>query len=165
MDVLLNRYFSLVKYRVRRYFLAGGEEEDLLQEGYIGLFKAIQSYDRNKSDSFYPFAKLCVESQLRTAVTASNRKKHLPLNTSLSMDVAENGNWCAKEGNPEEIVLAKELKIDRAEKIEEKLSPFEKQVVILYLDGMTYTDIARKVGKSPKSIDNAIQRVKKKLME
>lgn len=165
MDVLLNRYFSLVKYRVQQYFLTGGEEEDLLQEGYIGLFKAIQTYDQSKCDTFYPFARLCVESQLRTAVTASNRKKHLPLNTSLSMDVAENGNIRAKDGNPEEIILAKELQTDRVEKIEEKLSPFEKKVVILYLNGMTYTDIAQKVGKSAKSIDNAIQRVKKKLME
>ena len=113
MDTLLNRYFSLVKYRVREYYLSGGEEEDLLQEGYIGLFKAVRSYDKNKNDAFYPFAKMCIENQLRTAVKASNRKKHLPLNTSVSMDDEWTGEFQTQEGNPEKIVLAKELEADR----------------------------------------------------
>ena len=165
MDTLLNRYFSLVKYRVREYYLSGGEEEDLLQEGYIGLFKAVRSYDKNKNDAFYPFAKMCIENQLRTAVKASNRKKHLPLNTSVSMDDEWTGEFQTQEGNPEKIVLAKELEADRAEKIEEKLSKFEKKVIVLYLSGISYTEIAERLGKNVKSINNAIQRIKKKLMD
>jgi RNA polymerase sporulation-specific sigma factor len=163
MDLLLSRYFPLVKYGIRRYFLTGGEDEDLLQEGYIGLFKAVQTYDETKNDVFYPFAKMCIENQLRTAVTASNRKKHLPLNTSVPMDAEENHEFQSMEGNPEEIILAKELEADRAEMIEERLSPFEQKVVCLYLDGLSYMEIAEQLGKTPKSIDNAIQRVKKKL--
>jgi len=165
MDVLLNRYFPLVKYRIRSYFLSGGEDEDLLQEGYIGLFKAVRTYDRKKSDRFYPFAKMCIENQLRTAVTASNRKKHLPLNTSISMDGDESREFQSQEGNPEHIVLAKEKNADRAEMIEARLSKLEKRVIILYLNGMSYTEIAKQIGKSPKSIDNAIQRIRKKLLD
>jgi RNA polymerase sporulation-specific sigma factor len=164
MELLLSRYFPIVKYGIGRYFLAGGETEDLQQEAYIGLFKAIQTFNHEKNDAFYPFAKMCIENQLRTAVTASNRKKHLPLNTSVPMDDEENHEFRAKEGNPEEIVLAKELEADRVELIEKRLSSFEQKVVFLYLGGMTYGEIAKKLGKTPKSIDNAIQRVKKKLM-
>lgn len=165
MDILLSRYFSLVKYRVRQYYLSGGEDEDLLQEGYIGLFKAVRTYDRSKSDTFYPFAKMCIENQLRTAVTASNRKKHLPLNTSVSMDDDERHEFQSQEGNPEHIILAKERDADRAEKIEARLSKFEKKVILLYLDGLSYTEIAEQLEKKPKSIDNAIQRIKKKLLD
>ncbi|MDO4942901.1 MAG: sigma-70 family RNA polymerase sigma factor [Lachnospiraceae bacterium] len=165
MDILLSRYFSLVKYRVRQYYLSGGEDEDLLQEGYIGLFKAVRTYDRSKSDAFYPFAKMCIENQLRTAVTASNRKKHLPLNTSISMDDDERREFQSQEGNPEHIILAKEREADRAEKIETRLSKFEKKVILLYLNGMSYTEIAEQLEKKPKSIDNAIQRIKKKLLD
>lgn len=163
MNFLLHRYEVLIRRSVDKFFLIGGEKEDLLQEGYIGLFKAIQTYDERKNDSFYPFAKLCIENQIRTAVTASNRKKHGPLNTSVSIESDENAKFPSMEENPEQIFLKEELKKDRVHLIENHLSGFEKEVALLYLEGMAYTEIAKRLRKSPKSIDNAIQRVRKKL--
>ena len=112
MEYLLRKYLTLIKKTVRRYYLIGGEEEDLLQEGYIGLIKAIQTFNREKNDRFYPFAKICMEGQLCTAVTASNRKKHHPLNHSLSMDAADYQEFESQKDNPEKIVLAKEMEED-----------------------------------------------------
>jgi RNA polymerase sporulation-specific sigma factor len=165
MECLLRKYLKLIKKTVRRYYLIGGDEEDLLQEGYIGLIKAIQTFDREKTDCFYPFAKLCMERQLCTAVTASNRKKHQPLNHSVSMDAANYLELESQKDNPEKIVLAKEMEEDLYRDIREKLSSLEQKVILLYLKGMSFAEIAVELNKSEKSIDNAIWRAKKKLRE
>lgn len=163
MEYLLRKYFIILKRMVRGYYLIGGEEEDLLQEGYIGLIKAIQTFNKEKNDNFYPFAKMCMEGQLCTAVTASNRKKHQPLNHSLSMDAAEYQELQSQKDNPEEIVLVKELESDMMIGIQEKLSKFEQKVILLYLREMSAQEISEKLEKTYKSIDNAIQRARKKL--
>ncbi|MCQ2492752.1 MAG: sigma-70 family RNA polymerase sigma factor [Lachnospiraceae bacterium] len=165
MDYLLGKYFAVVKRLVMNYYMTGGEQEDLHQEGYIGLFKAIRSYDPKKNNRFYPYAKMCIESQIQTAVTASNRKKHAPLNLSVPIEFSPEQEMATLTGNPEKIFLDKEWEENAEKKMEEKLSPFEKTVVLLYLEGKTYAEIATEIGKTPKSIDNAISRVKKKLSE
>ncbi len=165
MDYLLSKYFAVVKRLVQNYYMTGGEQEDLHQEGYIGLFKAIRSYNPEKNDRFYPFAKLCIESQIQTAVTASNRKKHSPLNQSVPIEYSQEQEMAAVTGNPEKIILDREWEEAAEKRMEEKLSPFEKDVVLYYLQGKSYAEIARELRKTPKSIDNAISRVKKKLSE
>lgn len=164
-EVLVKRYMPLVKRSIRFYFLADGEEDDLLQEAYIGFIKAMDTYNEEKNDAFFPFAKLCVQNQIKTAVTASNRKKHLPLNTSVPIETADKQEMHSLDGNPEDIVLEKEKNEDRSQKIYEKLTKLEQNVLVLYLDGFSYEQIASKIGKNKKSIDNAIQRIKKKLVE
>ncbi|MDD3185242.1 MAG: sigma-70 family RNA polymerase sigma factor [Anaerostipes sp.] len=165
IDVLMERYRGLVRIESRKFFLVGGDEEDLLQEGMIGLFKAVQNYDERKEASFQTFATLCVKRQLYTMVTASNRKKHGPLNNYISF-FTEQGKYeelSETNSNPEELFLKKEQVQDYYTSIEKNLSKFEKQVVKHYLDGKNYEEIAKEMGKSKKSIDNAIQRIRKKL--
>ena len=153
MECLLEKYRDMVRKEARKFFLAGGDEEDLIQEGMIGLFKAITSYQEGKSTSFSTFAYLCVHRQIYTTITAFNRKKHIPLNTSISLF----------DETPEESLLRKEEIKDYYQKINQKLSKFEKQVMYYYLNGDNYTVIAKKLGKTDKSIDNAIQRIRKKI--
>lgn len=165
IDVLMERYRNLVRVEARKFFLVGGDEEDLIQEGMIGLFKAVQNYDQEKDASFQTFATLCVKRQLYSTVTASNRKKHGPLNHYISF-FTEQGldeDFSQMNYNPEELFLQKERVQTYYEAIEKNLSKFEKEVVKLYLDGKNYEEIAKEVGKTKKSIDNAIQRIRKKL--
>lgn len=173
-DYICDKYKYLVRKKAKSMYILGGDNEDLIQEGMIGLFKAVREYDAGRDASFYTFAELCISRQLYTAVQASRRKKHAPLNSyiSLSTDVYhdKDGNWelleyltASNHQNPEAVILDKERVADLEELIQSKLSPFEKQVLDLYLTGMSYTQIAKVLGRDEKSTDNALQRLKMKI--
>lgn len=177
MDALMQRYKGIVRKRARSLFIIGGDQDDLMQEGMIGLFKAIQDYDKSKEAVFSTFAELCISRQLYSAVKSSNRKKNIPLNTYVSIyspAYSEQGEETegsfmvdhsleAAELSPEEILIDRENVRSLRRKIEECLSAMEKQVFDLYMEGMTYQKIARHLDKEPKSIDNALQRIKSKV--
>lgn len=174
MEYMLEKYKFLVRRVSRTLFLIGGEPEDVLQEGMIGLFKAIRDFDSEKDMSFRNFAELCISRHIYSAITASNRKKHSPLKDYVSLskesneDIWQQGFATAFGGfagntNPEELVLDKEARHMVEYEIERCLSTFEKQVLQMYLDGMGYVEIAKRLGRTPKSVDNAIQRIRTKL--
>ncbi|MGI6020595.1 MAG: sigma-70 family RNA polymerase sigma factor [Lachnospiraceae bacterium] len=168
VDYLLEKYKPLVRSLSRTRFIAGGDNDDLIQEGMIGLFKAVQNFDENKNVLFATFARMCIERQQLTAVTRSNRAKHGFLNNSepLPEDSEDSGITAgAGEGasSPEMIIIGRESAFEMLEDIHSTLSRMEKEVFDLYIQGLDYTDIAGKLGKSPKSVDNAIQRMKKKI--
>ena len=172
-DFLLNKYKTFVKTKARAYFLIGADREDIIQEGMIGLYKAIRDYSSQKNASFKSFAELCVNRQLITAIKAAGRQKHMPLNSSVSLnktvyddesddtyiDMLESAEAVT---SPETIFIGIENRNSIVEHIMEALSSFEKKVLSFYLQGKTYSEIAKATGKSEKSIDNALQRVKKK---
>lgn len=173
-DYIIEKYKDLVRRKTKSMYILGADHDDLLQEGMIGLFKAIRDYDAGRDASFYTFAELCITRQVYTAVQASNRKKHSFLNTYVSFYEGKD----AKDDEPLELIQAlvsndtrnpEEMVIDRENLehlencIEQELSPFEKQVLELYLTGMSYTEIARVLGKTDKATDNAMQRVKAKI--
>lgn len=171
MECLLERYRDMVRKEARKFFLAGGDEEDLIQEGMIGLFKAITSFQEGKNTSFSTFAYLCVHRQIYTTITTFNRKKHIPLNTSISLFERKNQEeefsldeiLETPEETPEELLLRKEEIKDCYQMIDQRLSKFEKQVMYHYLNGENYTMIAKRLGRTDKSIDNAIQRIRRKI--
>lgn len=159
-DYLIDKYKSLVRTRARALYLVGGDHEDLIQEGMLGLFKAVRDYKPGKEASFATFAGLCIDRQMYSAVASSQRQKHQPLNSfvSLSEPVSEQELRLVDEETPEEIMISRENVIGMHERIKERLSKFEYQVLELYLKGYDYTQIAEKLGKQPKAIDNALQR-------
>ena len=173
MDYLMDKYKPVVRKKARAMYLFGGETEDLIQEGMIGLIKAVRDYDPGRDASFYTFADLCVSRQMYTAVQASSRKKHMPLNRSVSlnaegMDKDGEGEIRlavpdARERSPEDMVIDRENLEQLESVIEKELSPLEKQVLDLYLTGMGYAQIARVLGRDGKSTDNALQRIRGKL--
>ena len=169
IDYLMEKYKNLVRKEANAMYLIGGESDDLIQEGMIGLFKAVQNYDPEQENSFFSFAKLCVRRQLYSAVEASRRKKHGPLNSYVSLyeendkeealvDTVE----ASENYNPEEIFLSQEYAQILESKLEESLSDLERRVLYLHLRGTDYKMIAELLDKSPKTIDNALQRVKAK---
>lgn len=160
MEYLLDKYKPLVKRQARTLYLLGGENDDLIQEGMIGLFKAIRGFRASRERSFYTFAELCVTRQMYTAVQASKRKKHAPLNSYISLDEEPQ---IFSEQNPEALMIDQEDLQDRYDQIHRRLSDMEKLVLELYLEGKSYEQIAIVIGKNEKAVDNAIQRVKKKL--
>lgn len=160
MEYLLNKYKPLVKKQARTMYLIGGETDDLIQEGMIGLFKAIQKYNPKEESSFFSFAELCITRQMYTAIQASNRMKHAPLNTYVSL---EQELPLLLEQNPEDLLIDQENLEDCYGQIDKCLSNLEKLVLELYLEGKTYGQIAKIIGKNEKAVDNSIQRVKKKL--
>lgn len=170
LDFLINKYKHIVKIRARAYFIIGADNEDIIQEGMIGLYKAIRDYN-TKDASFKTFAVLCIDRQIMTAIKQANRKKHSPLNSCLSLDmfVSEDEKTTYLENieqnlsNPEQIVIDKENIYSLKSKINEELSSFEKKVLSLYLKGKSYIYISEKLNKNEKSIDNAIQRIRKKI--
>ncbi len=170
-EYMLKKYYPLVKKSIRTLYLIGADTEDLSQEGMIGLFKAIQSFQPDNNASFYTFAKLCIDRQIYSAIKASNRKKHSPLNSYISfyskinedeMELIDNLE-AGMDSNPEQIVLDRENATNIEEILDEHLSKMEKQVLSLYLEGKSYSDIASELGKTSKSIDNAIQRIRDKV--
>lgn len=171
MSFLLNKYKPLVTKKTNGLYLIGAEHEDLIQEGMIGLFKSIRDYSPKKECSFFHFADTCISRQVYTAITQSNRQKHSPLNNSLSLsqEQGEEGGTLEEMleslnvDNPEKQIIEQEFFKVFFEKLNGKLSKMEQQVLPLYLDGFVYTDIAAKLGKEPKTIDNAIQRIRKKI--
>lgn len=175
-DFIMEKYKNLVRSKAKTMYLLGADSEDLIQEGMIGLFKAIRDYDSGRDASFFTFADLCVSRQIYTAIQASRRQKHTPLNTYISLyGSTERGEVNGEETelidaiasgtdrNPEDLLIDKENVEDIEKIIEKELSSFEKQVLDLYLIGMKYTEIARVLGKDDKSTDNALQRIKIKL--
>ena len=166
-DYLIDKYKSLVRTRARALYLVGGDHEDLIQEGMLGLFKAVRDYKPEKEASFATFAGLCIDRQMYSAVASSQRQKHQPLNSfvSLSEPVSEQELRLVDEETPEEIMISRENVIGMHERIKERLSKFEYQVLDLYLKGYDYTQIAEKLGKQPKAIDNALQRIRSKVRE
>lgn len=179
VDFLLEKYKNLVRKKARALYLIGGDSDDLIQEGMIGLYKAIRDFQKEKENSFLSFANLCIERQLYNAVKGANRLKNSPLNTYVSLDVPVGGDAASGDAgqtlgetlersgisNPEDIMIDKERVGKIEDFIQNHLSEFEQSVVNLYIDGMNYQQIAGCLEKSPKSIDNALQRVKKKLGE
>jgi len=177
-DYIMDKYKNLVRSKAKSMYILGADREDLIQEGMIGLFKAIRDYDTGRDASFFTFADLCVSRQMYTAVQAAGRQKHTPLNTYISLyaNASENGGLeggeerelidsmlSQSEQNPEDLLIDRE-NVERLEKIIEKeLSPFENQVLDLYLTGMKYNQIAKVLGRDDKSTDNALQRIKTKL--
>ena len=174
MDYLMVKYKSMVRKKARAMYLLSGENEDLIQEGMIGLIKAVRDFDVTQKTSFSSFAELCVSRQMYSAIEASNRKKHLPLNSYVSLyeDSEEVGEGrslplidtieSSKENDPEVLYFGKEYTEAFAEQLKELLSPLENHVLYLHLMGTDYRTIAELLGKSPKSVDNALQRIKTK---
>lgn len=166
-DYLMEKYKNLVRTKARAMYLIGGDTDDLIQEGMIGLFKAIRDYDETKESSFQTFARLCIDRQLYRAIEASNRLKNQPLNSyiSLSDTTSEEDlvqNW---ESSPESIVLDRENTDYLFRKIRKACSAFENHVLDLYIKGNDYRKIAEMMDKPPKSIDNALQRIRAKVKE
>ena len=172
-EYLLNKYKNFVRSKARSYFLVGADHEDIVQEGMIGLYKAIRDYKPEKLSSFKAFAELCITRQIITAIKTATRQKHIPLNSYISlnkplydeesdrtlMDIIMEGN----NGNPEDMIINQENLGNIHQKINEVLSGLEQQVLTAYLDGKSYQEIAETLGRHVKSIDNALQRVKRKL--
>ena len=168
-DYLIDKYKSLVRKKAHAMFLMGGETDDLIQEGMIGLFKAVRDYLPDKNASFATFASLCIDRQIYNAIQLSNRQKHRPLNTYISLSNEEGEPALESENlwqqDPESIVIAKESAVGMQERIRKRLSPFENKVLDLYLEGYGYLKIGEILGKPGKSIDNAIQRIRGKVKE
>ncbi len=173
-EYLIVKYSSLVNNEVRTMFLVGAEIEDLAQEGMIGLFQAIRDYDEKSTASFSTFAYTCIKNKCKTAVTAANRMKHGPLNNYISLFYSDDDEWDGEEKiivsdegvNDPEFLFLRQEKLERMyEELELKLSPMEKKVVGLYLEGLSRREIADRLGKSEKSIDNALTRIHNKLKD
>ena len=175
-DYIMDKYKNLVRCKAKSMYILGADNEDLIQEGMIGLFKALRDYDSGRDASFFTFADLCISRQMYTAIQASGRQKHGPLNTYISLyssqeqgedanEEAELVNVLAAESdrNPEELLIDKENVQILERTIEKELSAFEKQVLDLHLTGMSYTQIAKVLGKDEKATDSALQRIKTKL--
>lgn len=171
MDYLMEKYKNLVRKRANALYLIGGETEDLIQEGMIGLFKAVQDYRLDRDASFYHFAELCINRQMYTAVEASQRKKHTPLNSYISLNTGqdgEDGMYLETGGHlrtldPEALFISQENVRQLLKQANERLSTMERQVLALYLEGMNYHQIAECMGKTPKAVDNALQRIRGKI--
>ena len=174
-EYLLDKYKSLVRAKSRAYFLIGADSEDIIQEGMIGLYKAVRDYNEEKNASFRSFAELCVNRQMITAIKAATRQKHQPLNSYVSlnkpvyeeeseqtyMDFLQSSSDSLL--NPEALLIGQENKSFLEDQMVKNLSSFETRVLVLYLQGRSYFEIANVLDKPEKSIDNALQRVKKKL--
>lgn len=172
LNYLLEKYTDLVNMKVSKYFIIGAEREDIVQEGMIGLFKAVKSFDGERLSSFKTFANLCVERQLQTAIKSSTRQKHMPLNSSVSLNTSaydDNDDISIIERldtntaeDPLDTITKKEYYKFVENRIEETLSDFEKQVLHRYTSGESYVEIAARLDSQVKSVDNAIQRIRKK---
>ena len=172
LECLIKRYDDVVNMKANKFFMIGSEREDMVQEGMIGLYKAVKSYDSQKQNSFRTFANLCIERQLITAVKNSNRQKHMPLNSYVSLNASayeENDDTSIMEvletqtiDDPSDIIANKEYFDYMENKIDNSLSDFEKQVLKYYKRGDSYANIAAKLESKVKSVDTAIQRIRKK---
>lgn len=173
-DYIMNKYKNLVRKKAKAMYLIGGESDDLIQEGMIGLFKAIRDYNIEKEASFFSFAELCISRQLYSAVQASNRLKHIPLNSYVSLYLDVNHSTeeetpllevlqSLTEKSPEEKFIDQENVSNIEKQLEKNLSKFENEVLKLYITGLGYIQIAEILDKPVKSVDNALQRIKNKL--
>jgi len=180
LECLINRYKDLVNMKVSKYYIIGAEKEDIIQEGLIGLYKAIKNYQPDKQNSFKSFANICIKRQLITAIKSSNRQKHQPLNSYLSLNINayENNDGTSQNGvdlmeiinanlieDPLDTITQKEHFKTIENTINKSLSVFEKQVLNYFIQGESYNNIAEKLNTPVKSIDNAIQRIRKKAIK
>lgn len=175
LDYLLNKYKDVVKMKTNRFFVIGAEKDDMIQEGFWGLYKAILSFDPEKQNSFRTFANLCIERQLITVIKTSNRQKNIPLNSSFSLNISaydENDDISVLDvldtktiEDPLETIIKKEYYASFEDKIDKNLSNFEKNVLNKYVQGQSYSDIANSLEAPVKSVDNAIQRIRKKAIK
>ncbi len=175
LNCLIGRYNDLVNMKANKFFMIGAEREDMIQEGMIGLYKAVKSYNSDKQNSFKTFANLCIERQLITAVKNSNRQKHIPLNSSLSLNASayeDNEDTTVIDildtktmEDPLDIIAKKEYYKSIETQIDKSLSSFEKDVLTQYKKGQSYANIAEKLGCKVKSVDTAIQRIRKKAVK
>lgn len=173
LEYLIHKYRNFVRAKARSYFLIGADREDIIQEGMIGLYKSIRDFREDKLTSFKAFAELCITRQIITAIKTATRQKHIPLNSYVSLDKPiydEDSDrtlldviCAARVSDPEELVIHQEEFDDIELKMTELLSDLERQVLMLYLDGRSYQEIAIDLDRHVKSIDNALQRVKRKL--
>lgn len=171
--LLIVRFMPLVRLKTRPYFLIGADNADLVQEGAIGLFGAIRDFDNQRGTSFRSYAEVCIQNNIIAAVKRSTRKKHIPLNSYISLDKPfseddeDSATLADRLGadskSPEELFINREAELELMKRISEKLTDFEKQVLSLFLDGKTYKQIGEMTGRGAKAADNALQRVKKKV--
>ncbi|MHC9540871.1 MAG: RNA polymerase sporulation sigma factor SigH [Vulcanimicrobiota bacterium] len=172
-EYLINKYKNFVRVKAKSYFLVGADREDIIQEGMIGLYKAIRDFRADKLSSFRAFAELCITRQIITAIKTATRQKHIPLNSYISLNKPiydEDSDRTmldilsgTKITDPEEVFISHELSDDLREKIQENLSDLESQVLLSYLEGKSYQEMAKELQRHVKSIDNALQRVKRKI--
>ncbi|NGP45826.1 RNA polymerase sporulation sigma factor SigH [Bacillaceae bacterium SIJ1] len=173
LDYLINKYKNFVRAKARSYFLIGADREDIVQEGMIGLFKAIRDFKEDKLASFKAFAELCITRQIITAIKTATRQKHIPLNSYVSLDKPiydeESDRTLldvltgTRASDPEQLLITREKFYDIEMKMAQLLSDLERKVLALYLDGRSYQEISVDLNRHVKSIDNALQRVKRKL--
>lgn len=174
LEYLMKKYRTMVRKRARTYFLIGADREDIVQEGMIGLFKAVRDFNPDRQSGFRSFAELCITRQMITAIKTATRQKHTPLNTYISLDrplydeeyeitLMDVLSEEARVVNPEEIMINRERYEDIEKKLEKALSNFERNVLSYYLQGKAYQEIGAILSRDPKSIDNALQRIKKKM--
>lgn len=160
---IFDRYKEIVKIKARAFYIAGGENDDIIQEGMIGLFNAVRDYDEEKGFSFSTFAGICIERQIATAIKKASSKKNSPLNTSIPIPDENNGEEANETINPESILIDRERAEAMENSLRTTLSRFENLVLDMLLEGMKYDEIAEEMGISRKSSDNAIQRIKRKM--
>ena len=168
-EALVTRYNRLVRKITRPYFLAGGDSDDLIQEGMLGLMKAVREFDCEKEASFRTFAEVCIRNRVYSVLRAASREKHSPLNHSISIETPffESNSYTAIDGheaqeNPEDLMIRRENRSHDLLRINQRLSPLERSVLSLYLDGLTFSEIAEVLGKPSKSVENAVQRIRRK---
>ncbi|BFK87056.1 sigma-70 family RNA polymerase sigma factor [Pseudoflavonifractor sp. DSM 107456] len=173
-EELVLRYNRVVRVCARPYFLAGGDSEDLIQEGMLGLWNAIREYDPRREVSFRTYAETCIRNRLRSAIKAAARDKHSPLNNSVSFETPLFDGFavhdiCGREyrclENPEDTLIGQEEVRERMNVLKGQLSGFEAKILGLYLEGLSYSEIAAEVKRSPKSVDNAVQRIRRKVAQ
>lgn len=158
-EELVKRYLRPVRVCARPYFLAGGDSEDLIQEAMFGLLKAIREFDPSHDARFKTFAEVCIRNRIRSAVTNAARSKHAPLNDSVPFESPMLGSGAS----PEELYISREEETERLTRLEQQLSPFERRILRLFLLGLSYQEISEQVGRSSKSVDNAVQRIRRKV--
>lgn len=172
-EMLVMRYTRLVRVCARPYFLAGGDSEDLIQEGMMGLLTAVREYRADRGGSFRTFAETCIRSRLLSAIKTATREKHSPLNHYVSFETpsfdvnADYVTFTPQSGqtDPEAVLISREDYRERTDRLKDHLSGFEAEILGLYLNGLSYSDIAARVKRPPKSVDNAVQRIRRKLAQ
>lgn len=158
-EELVKRYLRSVRIYARPYFLAGGDSEDLIQEAMFGLLKAIREFDPQRDALFHTFAEVCIRNRIRSAVATAARDKHSPLNNSVPFEFPMLGSG----DDPEALYISREEEAERLDKLQKRLSPLERDILALFLCGLSYREISGQVGRSVKSVDNAVQRIRRKV--
>jgi len=165
-ELLVTRYVRLVRACARPLFLAGGDSEDLIQEGMVGLLKAVRTYDQQRQARFRTYAEVCIRSRLLSAIRAAGRDKHSPLNNSIPFDspLIDTAEYLSlHRESPEDVLIGKEEWKERLYLLKDQLSGFETKILQLYLSGLSYGEIANRIGRPQKSVDNAVQRIRRKV--